>query len=80
MPNRQDPRVPWFACILLTALCMVLALENAAVRSDQSKLKEAYAGFLSTKAKGSTLESKIKPGSLAVYKAEQGVVACAMMK
>ena len=80
MPNRQDPRLPWFCCILLTALCMVLALENAAVRRDQATMKAVYFGFLQSKAGGSTLQEKIKPGSLAVYKAEQGAIACAMMK
>ena len=80
MPNRQDPRVAWFACILLTALCLILALENAAVRSDQRQMKAAYSSFLSTKAGGSTLEAKIKPNSLALFKSAQGVVACAMMK
>ena len=69
-----------FLCFLLAGLSFILWLENRAVRADQELMKSAYTAFLGRKTGLSTLESKIKPESLAVFKTSKGIVGCAIMR
>lgn len=68
-----------FLCVLLTGFCMVLALENRAVRNDQRAMQYAYGSFLARRVNGKPLTSMIRRNSLAVFKAPEGIVACGQM-
>lgn len=68
----------FLVCVLFSVIGN-LYLENREVRADQESMKLSYSAFLARKAGGKTLAERIRPDSLAVFKARSGIVACALM-
>ena len=67
-------------CLILAAIAGNLYLENTEVRRDQEEMASIYNKFLAIKVGGETLQSKIRQDSLAVFKSQSGLVACAVMR